>query len=167
MHNPFDMVRLIGFFLFLMSTIVMAQNIPQELVGKWIVQREIPTRTISCWGKKEAKAIIGTEIAYTTDFFRWKRLVIEHPAVEVAVVSAEQFQTDNSSPSANGSQISFTQLGITIPRAKQVTIKHPPAKVTDATTEIPGDIVLLKNHDALVFSVSNIYFEAKRLAVKE
>ena len=167
MHNPFDMLRLIGFLLFQMSTVVVGQNIPQELVGKWIVHREIPTRTISCWGEKEAKAIIGTEIAYTIDSFRWKHLVIEHPAVEVAVVSAEQFRTDNSSPSAKGSQISFTQLGIRMPNAKQVTINHPPAKVTNATTEIPGDIVLLKNHDTLVFSVCNIYFEAKRLEVKE
>lgn len=140
-----------------------AQNIPQELVGKWGIQRELPTRTISCWGEKEAKAIIGTEIEYTADSFRWKHIVTEHPTVAVAVVSAEQFERENSSPSANGSQISFRQLGINAPEMKQVSINHAPAAIAGATTEIPGDVVLLKNRNAIVFSVCNVYFEAKRL----
>ncbi len=72
---------------------LVAQNIPQELVGKWVIQRELPMRTISCWGEKEAKAIIGTEIEYTADSFRWKHIVVKHPTVTVAVVSAEQFQS--------------------------------------------------------------------------
>ena len=46
---------------------------------------------------------------------------------------------------------------------KQVSINHAPAKIAGATTEVPGDVVLLKNRDAIVFSVCNIYFEAKRL----
>lgn len=32
-----------------------AQTIPQQLWGKWVVTREIPTTTISCWGSAEAK----------------------------------------------------------------------------------------------------------------
>lgn len=114
-------------------------------------------------GRKEAKAILGTEIEYTTDSFRWKRIVVKHPTVAVVVVSAEQFQRDNSSPSVNGSQVSFRELGINAPEMKQVSINHAPAKIAGATTEVPGDVVLLKNRDAIVFSVCNIYFEAKRL----
>jgi hypothetical protein len=140
-----------------------AQNIPQELVGKWVIQRELPTRTISCWGEKEAKAIIGSEIEYASDSFRWKHVAIKHPTVEVQVVSAEQFERENSSPSANDSQVSFRQLGIKGPEAKQVTIEHPPAEITKATTEIPGDVLLFKNRNTIVFSVCNVYFEAKRL----
>jgi hypothetical protein len=140
-----------------------AQNVPQELVGKWVIQRELPTRTISCWGEKEAKAIIGTVIEYTVDSLRWKHVVVKHPTVAVAVVSAEQFQRDNSSPSVNGSQVSFRQLGIDALEMKQVSINHAPAKITSATTEIPGDDVLLKNRNAIVFSICNIYFEAKRV----
>jgi hypothetical protein len=150
--------------LFLLAgSMLTAQNIPQELVGKWVIQRELPTQTISCWGEKEAKAIIGTEIAYTVDSFRWKHIVVKRPTVAVAVVSAEQFQRENSSPSVNGSQVSFRQLGIDTPDIKQVSINHAPAEITAATTEIPGDDVLLKNRNAIVFSVCNVYFEAKRL----
>jgi hypothetical protein len=148
----------------LADCIATAQGMPQELIGKWIVQRELPTRTISCWGEEDARAIIGSEIEYTSDSFRWKSTVVKHPAIEVRVVSAEQFERENSSPSVNGSQVSFRQLSINAPDAKQVSISHQPAEITNTTTEIPGDEVLLKNHDTIVFSVCNLYFEAKRLA---
>jgi len=162
-HNGLDMKHFFYPLILLVSSVLAGQNIPQELVSKWVVQRELPTRTISCWGEKEAKALIGTEIEYTVDSFRWKHIVVKHPTVTVAIVSAEQFQSENSSPSVNGSQVSFRQLGIHASQMKQVSINHQPAEITGATTEIPGDVVLLKNHDAIVFSVCNVYFEAKRL----
>ena len=89
--------------------------------------------------------------------------MVKRPKVEVHVVTAEQFEHENSSPSVNGSQVLFHQLGINAPDVKQVTIEHPPAEITKATTEIPGDVLLLKNRNTVVFSVCNIYFEAKRL----
>jgi hypothetical protein len=161
------MKQVFGCFIFLAGSMLAAQNIPQELIGKWVIQRELPTRTISCWGEREAKAIIGTKIEYTVDSLRWKHVVVKDPRVTVAVVSAEQFQRDNSSPSVNGSQVSFRQLGIDAPEMKQVSINHPPAEITGATTEIPGDDVFLKNRNAIVFSICNVYFEAKRLHPKE
>jgi hypothetical protein len=101
------MKRLFCSLILLASSMLAAQNIPQELVGTWVIQRELPARTISCWGEKEAKPLIGTEIEYTADSFRWKHIVVKHPTVSVAIVSAEQFQRENSSPSVNGSQVSF------------------------------------------------------------
>jgi hypothetical protein len=162
-HNGLNMKRLFCSLILLASSVLAAQNIPQELVGTWVIQRELPTRTISCWGEKEAKPLIGSEIEYTADSFRWKHIVVKHPTVAVAIVSAEQFQRENSSPSVNGSQVSFRQLGIHPLEIKQVSVNHEPAEITGATTEIPGDVVLLKNRNAIVFSVCNVYFEAKRL----
>lgn len=150
-------------FLIWVACGVAAAQMPQELVGKWVIERELTAKTISCWGEADAKTIIGSEIEYTSDSFRWKRIIVKHPAVELRIVSAEQFERENSSPSVNGSQISFRQLGIPASHAEQVSISHPPADVTKATTEIPGDDVLLKSHNAIVFSVCNLYFEAKRL----
>ena len=89
--------------------------------------------------------------------------MVRHLTVEVRVVTAEQFERENSSPSVNGFQVSFRQLGINTPEAKQVSINHPPAKITKTTTEIPGDEVLLKNQNTIFFSACNLYFEAKRL----
>ena len=76
----------------------------------------------------------------------------------------QQFREEYSGQGAHNSQASFRQLGITTAKVKQVTIKHPPADITGGTTEIPGDVVLLKDHSTIILSVCNVYFEAKRLS---
>jgi len=146
-----------------LATSAMTQIIPEELWGKWIIRRELPTSTISCWGEDDARAIIGTEIEYKADFFRWQHEVGRGLAARVAIVTAKQFHDENSGGSVNSSQVSFRQLGISTATARQVTIDHDPAKITAATTEIPGDVVLLKNHNTIIFSVCNLFFEASRI----
>ena len=66
-------------------------------------------------------------------------------------------------PVQNGSQVSFHQLGIAAKSAREISIHHAPANISGATVEIPGDSVLVKDSDTIVFSVCNIYFEAKRV----
>jgi hypothetical protein len=136
-------------------TSAMAQTIPSELWGIWVVRRELPTSTISCWG----------EIEYSADSFRWKDKIARHPTADVSVVTAKQFHDENSGQGANSSQVSFGQLGIKADTAKQVTINHPgvTSELPSEPSEIPGDVVLLKNHNTIVFSVCNVYFEAKRV----
>jgi len=135
-----------------------AQDIPAQLRGKWVVKRELPTSTISCWGEPEIKRLIGTEIEYTADSFRWKNHTTDHPTVKVTVVSAEQFHDENS---GSGSQVSFSDLGIREAQAKQIKLSYAPANITGGTTEMPGDDILLKDKNTIIFSVCNVYFEAK------
>jgi hypothetical protein len=138
------------------------QTIPQQLWGRWVVTREIPTSTISCWGSAEAKTLLGTEIEYTKETFRWKNAVTEHPVTETKIVSTQQFHDDNSGQGSNSSDVTFRQLGIKAKQATQISIHHSPASVAAGTTEIPGDEVLWKDSHTLIFSVCNVYFEAKR-----
>lgn len=139
-----------------------AQTIPKELWGKWIVRSEIPTTTISCWGEKEAKGLIGTQLEYSVGLFRWQGVVTENPNAETTTLTAAQFHDENSGGSANGSQVTFTQLGINADKATQVRIQHPDANITGATVEIPGDNVLIKDQRTIIFSVCNVYFQAER-----
>jgi hypothetical protein len=46
-----------------------------------------------------------------------------------------------------------------------VAINHPgtTSELPAEPSEIPGDIVLLKSHNTIIFSICNVYFEAKRL----
>jgi hypothetical protein len=139
-----------------------AQEIPAQLRGRWIVKRELPTSTICCWGEKESNGLIGTEIEYTADSFRWKNTVTTNPTVQIIVLSAEQFQVQYSGGGAIDSQVSFRQLGIRAPQATQIVLGHEPANLTGGTVEIPGDEVLIKNKNTIIFSVCNVYFEAQR-----
>jgi hypothetical protein len=147
------------------ATTAMAQTIPSELWGSWVVGHELPTSTISCWGEAEARTILGTEIEYSAVSFRWKDKITRNPTADVSVVTAKQFHDENSGQGANSSQVSFDQLGIQAATAKRVTINHPGAtsELPGEPLEIPGDIVLLKDLNTIVFSVCNVYFEAKRV----
>lgn len=139
-----------------------AGTIPHELIGRWTVLRTLPTKTISCWGEAEAKTLIGTEIIYTADSLLWKDAVAKNPKVTKNVISARNFALNNSGGGANDSNVSFKQLGITSARATQFTIEHADASITGGTTEIPGDVVLLRDPTHIVFSVCNLYFLAER-----
>jgi len=84
----------------LISSGCVAQNIPSLIWGKWIVRRELPSRTISCWGENDAKAIIGTQIEYSDKVFRWNGVVTNNPTSETKTVTADRFSNENSSPSS-------------------------------------------------------------------
>jgi hypothetical protein len=143
-----------------------AQTIPEQIWGKWVISRKIPTKTISCWDEAEAKTLLGTQTEYSSEVFRWKDVVTAHPTAEAKMVSAEQFHDDNSGKGSNSSQITFRQLGITAKQVMLISIHHPPANITGGTIEIPGDQVLVKNKDTIIFAACNVYFEAKRVSAQ-
>ena len=87
---------------------------------------------------------------------------MKHASAETATVTAAQFHEENSGHGADSSQVTFGQLGIKDAATTGITIKHSDANITGATTEIPGDVVLIRDKNTIVFSVCNIYFEAKR-----
>jgi len=138
-------------------------GIPRELWGKWVVVRELDTRTISCWGDRQAKRIIGTTIDYSPHTLSWRSLHTRADGAKVRTITANEFHDENSGGSVSGSQIDFQQLGIKGATITQITIQHPDESVTRTTSEFPGDEVLVKTPDTLVFSLCNVYFEAKRV----
>src|SRR5262249_27890669 len=114
------------------------------------------------WDKAKADSLLGTEIEYSAESFRWKDVVIDHPVAETKLITAKEFHDDNSGQGAKSSQVTFHRLGITAEQATQVSIEHPAADITGETIEIPGDSVLIKDQNTIIFSVCNVYFEARR-----
>ena len=143
-----------------------AQTVPKTLLGKWIVRRELPTRTITCWGERESEALIGTELEYSSEVFRWHKTVTKNPVVETTSINALQFHDENSGGGTNSSQVTFQQLGIKERHVVQIVIKHPDARITGASVEIPGDRILVKDQNTIIFSVCNVYFEAVRTGAR-
>ncbi len=139
-----------------------SEDLPEPLRGTWVVRRVIPTATISCWGKRESKSLIGTRIQYSVRGFRWKNIQTDSPEVTIVRLTADQFHDENSGGGASDSQVTLKHLGIEKPDVKQVSLSHPDATITGATTEIPGDRVLMKDSNRIVFSVCNVWFEAER-----
>jgi hypothetical protein len=152
---------LVAFSALLIAT-ASAQEIPAEIQGGWVVSRVIPTRTITCWSQKQADALIGTEIDYTPESLQWKDLVVRHPLVSVSEVTAEQFHDEYSGGGAADSQVDFKQLGIKTDSVKRIVLKHEALRDMGGEFFVPGDEVLIKGPNTIVFSGCNVYFEAHR-----
>ncbi len=146
--------------MYLLLAQVVAQQIPQQLWGKWAVKRLIPTTTISCWGNEDAKIVVGTEIEYSAKTFRWKDVVTNNATAKVKTITADEFYRENS---GSGSRVSFQQLGIPAKETVEISIQHPPAEIIRGTVEIPGDSVLIKDKNTIVFPACGLYFEAERV----
>jgi len=136
---------------------------PEAIVGTWVVSREIPTKTDSCWNKENTRKLIKTELQYSDKIFRWEKTTIENPLVEVRTVTAQEFHDENSGAGPHGAEISLPELGINNDSVTEIAIKHPPGHLFTETIEIPGDDVIVKDAGTIVFAVCNVYFEAKRV----
>lgn len=140
-----------------------ATPMPAELLGSYTIRKILPTQTISCWDEKQARALIGTDLEYKPDSLRWKTTTVRYVNSSTTNIKAEDFAADNS---GSQSSVTFKDLGITAPEVKQITIEHPDVTIADwsheGTMEMPGETVIVKGPNTLVFSVCNVYFEADR-----
>jgi hypothetical protein len=108
--------------------------------------------------------LIGTELAYSAQSFRWKNIRTKNPTATSRTLTAPQFHDENSGGGSNSSQVTFAQLGIKTDHVLEIKISHPDAGSNGATSEIPWDTVLSRDKSTIIFSVCNIYFEAQRRA---
>ncbi|MDQ6704365.1 MAG: molybdate ABC transporter substrate-binding protein [Acidobacteriota bacterium] len=140
--------------------------IPLEIRGTWVIRKVLPTRTISCLGGKKSQALLGTELEYRPESFRWNTTTVRSLGSSVIRIDARQFAENNSGGGSDGSRVNLSQLGIVAPAVKQIVIRHPDMTIKNGPlkdrSEIPGDVLLVKGPDALVFQVCNVYFEADR-----
>jgi hypothetical protein len=140
-----------------------SRKIPQELLGKWIIRKVLPTNMTSCLDGKQAQSLVGTEIEYRSDSFRWKTTNVQSSGCSTNMIGAQEFAQDIS---GNASHIDFSQLGIAASAIKQITIDHPDVKIAElslnGSAAVPGESVLVEGPNTIIFAVCNTYFEARR-----
>ena len=105
--------------------------------------------------------MIGTELAYSAQSFRWKNIRTKNPTATTRTLTAQQFHDENSGGGCNSSQVTFAQRGLKTDQVLESKISHPYAGIAGPTSEIPGDTVLSTDKNTIIFSVCTIYFEAK------
>ena len=138
-------------------------KIPQELLGKWIIRKVLPTDTTSCLDSKQAQSLVGTEVEYRADSFRWKTTNVRSSASSTNMIGAQEFAQDIS---GSGSHIDFNQLGIASSAVEQITIDHPDVKISElsqnGSAAVPGESVLVVGPNTIIVEVCNTYFEGRR-----
>lgn len=138
-------------------------QIPQELLGKWIIRKVIPTDTVTCLDSKQAQTLIGTEIEYRADGFRWKNTTVRSSGTSTNMIGAQEFAQTNS---GSQSHVDFNQLGIAVSAVKQITISHPAVTIGELSPSgsgaMPGENVLVEAPNTMIFEICSTYFEVQR-----
>ena len=138
-------------------------KIPQELLGKWIVRKVVATDTVGCLDSKQAQALLGAEIEYRAESFRWKTTNVQSSGSSTNLIGAQEFAQGNS---GSGSHVDFNQLGIAASAVEQITINHPDVKIAELSQSgseaVPGESVLVAGPNTIILEICNTYFEARR-----
>ena len=138
------------------------EGMPRDLAGAWRITRVLPIRPpAACWTDKEAQPLVGTELRYSIRALRWKGGTVPLTGVTTRSVDAADLAQEEL---RGDGKLSLADLGFTTHRVQEVNLQHEDADITGATTEVPGDSVLLTGPGRLVLSACGVYLEAKRLS---
>ncbi len=154
-----DVLALLSVALVTVAT-VSAEPLPGRLGGVWRITRVLPTTNIACWGKEQAKPLLGSTLIYRDDSLRWRGGSVPLQDITTRTVTDADFRRENS----GDKPASLAQLGIRSHAVLEVDLQHEDADITGATTEVPGDSVLLAGPNRIVVSACGVYFEATRTA---
>lgn len=145
----------------LLTATVSAEPLPSRLGGTWRITRVLPTSNSACWGRTEAEPLLGSTLTYRDDSLRWRGGSVPLEDITTRTVSDADFRKENGGGDAPAT---FSQLGIRTRAVLEVDLQHEDADITGATTEVPGDSVLLAGPNRIVVSACGVYFEATRAA---
>jgi hypothetical protein len=98
-------------------------------------------------------------LSYSNRSMHWQGGSVPLQGVAMREVTDEQFRKENT---GDNGFADFTQIGIHTPSVIEVDLQHDDADITGATTEVPGDSILLAGPNRIVVSACGIYFEATR-----
>jgi len=136
-----------------------AEPLPSRLAGTWKITRILPTKGGTCWDASQAAPLVGSTLVYRDDAMSWRGGDVPLQGVVTRSVTAEEFRKENSTL---GDPPDFAELGIHAPRVTEVDLQHEDADITGATTEVPGDAVLIVAPNRIVVSACGVFFEATR-----
>ena len=140
------------------------ERLPQQVAGTWRITRVLPVQTGSaCWTEKEAQRLVGSLLDYTQHSMRWQGGTVALNGVTTRAVSSADLAEE--APAVEGRPaVTLTKLGIHAKDVTEVNLQHEDMDITGATTEVPGDSVLVAGPGRLVVSACGVYLEARRLA---
>jgi hypothetical protein len=147
-------------FLLSLSALPLSAQVPASILGTWHIRRVIPTSNVACWDQDQANTLLGTSLTYTPHTMIWKGGSVPLVGLEAVsrALTPDQLLDD--------SKVHPRELGLPPGAIREIDLQHEDADVTGATTEIPGDTVLLASPNRIVVSACGVYFEATRLRVK-
>jgi hypothetical protein len=108
---------------------------------------------------RTGRPLLRSTLTFRKGALRWRGSEIPVEEVDLRTVTATDFARENTGPIQPAS---FAQLGIRTSAVTEVDLQHEDADITGASTEVPGDSVLLAAPNRIVVSACGVFFEATR-----
>ena len=133
---------------------VEGEPLPASLAGAWRITRVLPTSQTGCWTAEQGRDLVGSTLVYSASAMRWRG-----GEVPLAGIVTRQLTAAGS-----GKSVTLAQLGIRGDRVLEVDLQHEDMDITGASTEVPGDSVLVSGPNRIVVSACGVFMEAARTA---
>lgn len=147
-----------GFALLLGVSTAHAQSIPASVTGRWRIVRILPTKNVQCWDEARAKTLLGSTLVYQEHAMIWQGGPASISEALTRTISRRKFMDEYS--------VAFDQLGIHAESITEIDLQHEDADITGATTEVPGDTIVLAGPNRIVVSACGVFYSAVRAGSK-
>jgi len=131
-----------------------AQSIPASIAGRWRIAKIFPTHNPRCWDEDRARSLLGTTLVYQADAMVWRGGAEPISDAISRVLSRRKFQDEY--------KVDLPELGITSASVTEIDLQHEDADITGATTEVPGDTIVLAGPGRIVVSACGVFYAAVR-----
>jgi hypothetical protein len=135
-----------------------AQEMPVSITGLWRITKVLPTHNPACWDKEQAAKLVGSTLRYQQGSMVWQGGSVEVPEALSRTLSRRKFQDEY--------KVDLSELGIKAESVTEIDLQHEDADITGATTEVPGDTVVLAGPGRIVVSACGVFYEAVRAAAR-
>lgn len=130
--------------------------VPARLQGTWRITRSLPTHAVACWDDTRARQLLHTNLVYRPHSMHWRGGEVPLQDAFTREITAQEFRQENTGAD-------FAQLGIHTSPITEVDLQHEDTDITGATTEVPGDSILLATPNRIIISACHVFYEATRL----
>jgi hypothetical protein len=137
------------------------ERLPQQVAGSWRIVRILPSTNTTCWDETRARTLVGSVLSYQQDSMRWKGGSVPLNGITTRRITPEVFAQDY----AGLGQAALQLASLHIPAAglTEVDLQHDDMDITGATTEVPGDTILLAAPGRIIVSACGVFYEATRV----
>lgn len=129
-----------------------AQAIPAGLLGSWKIVKMLPTSNPRCWDAARAQTLVDTTLRYGPGKLSWHGGSYAIAETFSRTLSLRKFQDEY--------KVDLAALGIRALSVQEIDLQHEDADITGATTEVPGDTVLLAGPGRIVVSACGVFYSA-------